>query len=58
MRKMEEEEFDRLTKDIPSNIAKSCKHPDIGKLYYLGCNTDYGCLSCGMHHTDLDAFKR
>ncbi len=57
MRKMQQDEFDELTKNISEAEKRKCKHTEIVKIYFLGANTDYGCVGCGMEHTSLEAFR-
>ena len=47
MEKMEEDEFYKQTKNISDSDKNTCTHPNIVKLYYMGANSDYGCLTCG-----------
>ena len=54
--KMEDSEFERITKDIPQNAKLNCKHSRVVKLYTLGAQSDYGCLDCGLQHTNKEAF--
>ena len=53
MRKMEQEEFNKLTFDIS---PKECSHIEVVRLYSLGTHTDYGCLKCGLQHTNEAVF--
>ena len=55
MRKMQEEEFNLLTFDTN---PKDCNHPEIVKTYYLGTDTGYACLVCGLTHTSKDVFDK
>ena len=53
---MDDLEFERITKDIPQNAKTNCKHSRVVKLYTLGTQSDYGCLDCGLQHTNKEAF--
>lgn len=58
MRKMDEIEFEKLRKDIPVSVKQSSNHPEVVKLYYLGSNTEYGCLKCGLQHHEKVVFDK
>lgn len=53
MEHMQEKEFDKL---VFSEEYKHCKHENIVRLYYLRTHSDYGCLSCGVKHSEKSHF--
>lgn len=55
MRKMEQEEFDKLKFD---RNPKDCNHPEIVRIYFQGAHTDYGCVACGLSHTNKEVFEK
>ena len=58
MRKIDEEEFYELTKNIPDDVKCSCGHSEVVRIYTLGSHTDYGCLKCGLQHTNKEFFDK
>lgn len=58
MRKIDEEEFYSLTKDIPEDAKHNCGHPDVVRIYTMGTHSGYGCLMCGLEHTNKDVFNK
>lgn len=55
MIKMEQEEFDKLLFDT---LPKNCNHPEVVRLYTMGVHADYGCLKCGLEHTNKEVFDK
>ena len=55
MRKIGQEDFDKMTFSVD---VKECNHAEVVRLYTMGSNTDYGCLCCGLQHTNIDVFSR
>lgn len=58
MRKIDEKEFNSLVKDIPREVVNSCNHPEVVRIYTMGAHTDYGCLKCGLQHTNKEVFDK
>lgn len=58
MRKMDEKEFNNLTKDKSRDVVKSCDHLEVVRIYTMGSHTDYGCLKCGLQHTNKEVFDK
>ena len=55
MRKIDQEEFDRLEFD---RSPKDCVHPEVVRIYYQGSHIDYGCVACGLSHTNKRVFDK
>lgn len=57
MKIMSQSEFDKLC--FCAN-SKDCNHPDVVRLVdaYTGAHMDYGCMVCGLQHSNRDVFNK
>ena len=57
MRKMDQEEFDKLPFD---KNPKDCGHSEVVKLIdgATGAHMDYGCIVCGLQYTNREVFAK
>ena len=56
MKRLEKNEFKKLTADIPDDAKCNCMHTRLVRLYTFGAKSDYGCLDCGMESSSLSEF--
>ena len=55
MRKMEQGGFDKLTFD---KNPGDCNHPEVVRICFQGSHIDYGCVVCGLSHTNKAVFEK
>ena len=55
MKKMTESDFDKLEASVSPEKGD---HAEIGRLYYLGTHTDYGCIKCKCKSANKEDFYR
>ncbi len=56
MEKMTEDVFDALHFKI---LPKDCeKHCAVRIIDFAGAHNDYGCIYCGMKHTNREVFEK
>ena len=57
VKRLEKNEFKKLTADIPDDTKRKCKHNCLVRLYTIGAKSDYGCLDCGMESPSISDFR-
>ena len=57
MKRLEINEFKRLTNNVSDDAKCKCMHMRLVRLYTIGAKSNYGCLDCGMESSSLSSFR-